>query len=375
MKKQIWIPILIVIIIIVVGLVIMAGNKQKPLEGEVKIGATLPLTGEAASWGQNALAGIKLAVQEINNHGGIKGRKVKLVSEDDKCSPKDGINAVNKLINIDKVMAILGPICSSAAGSEMPLVQEDKIPTIIVAASNSHLTKIGEYIFRIYPSDTLQGKYAAEFIFNNLGKKKVAVIYVKNDWGEGIQSVFVKRFKELGGQIVYKGNILQTETDFRTEIAKLKNSGANVLYLPVYPVNAVSAFKQMKETGLDIPIVGGDTFNGEEVVSSDYADGVFYTMPKFNLPKNFKERIKEVPGFSNLKIATPAPLGYDAAKVVFSAIEKAGINPEKIKDELKKISYKGISTPLIEFNENGDLKQAIFEVKVIKNKKSISYEK
>jgi branched-chain amino acid transport system substrate-binding protein len=211
-------------------------------------------------------------------------------------------------------------------------------------------------------------------MFNKLGKKKVAIVYVKNDWGEGIKEVFKSRFKELGGEIVYEGGVLQDQKDFRTEITKVKGSGAEALYFPVYPANGISAFKQFKEMAFNIPVVGGDAFDGEEVIKSDYSDGIIYTVAKINIPEDFKAKINSLPGFENLQVNMMAPLGYDSAKVMFLAIEKSGLDRQKIKEALKTTSYQGISNPLIEFDENGDLKNPAFEVKIIKNKQSGLYE-
>jgi len=231
---------------------------------------------------------------------------------------------MNKLVNIDKVIGILGPVCSSVGGPALPIAQNNGVPVVNIFASAPHLSKIGDYIFRVYPSDTFQGPVGADFIFNKLGKKKVAIVYVKNDYGEGLKDSFKARFKELGGEIVYEDGIIQDQKDFRTEIAKIKESKAEALYFPVYPANAVSALKQIKEMNLEIPVVGTDSFDGEEVVKSGYADGVIYTISKVDIPEDFKQKIKSLPGFENLQINTPAPFGYDAAKVMFLAIEKAG---------------------------------------------------
>jgi branched-chain amino acid transport system substrate-binding protein len=367
----------LIIVIVILAILAVTVWKPKPVEKEeevIKIGVLAPLTGEAASWGQNALAGITLATKEVNDKGGINGRKIEIVAEDDKCSA-EGVNAINKLINIDKVVGILGPICSASGGPALPIAQNNGVPVVIISASAPHLTKIGDYIFRVYPSDAFQGKVAAEFMFNKLGKKKVAIVYVKNDWGEGIKEVFKTRFKELGGEIVYEGGVLQDQKDFRTEITKVKASGAEALYFPVYPANGISAFKQMKEMDLKIPVVGGDTFSANEVIESEYADGIIYTEGKINMPEDFEQKIKSLPGFENLQINIVAPLGYDATKVMLLAIEKAGVDKQAIKEALKTTSYQGISNPLIEFDENGDLKSPAFDVKIIKDKHSVPYEK
>ena len=174
---------IVAVVLIVVGISYFSKNSSQPTSKEpIKIGLVAPMTGEAASYGEAAFGGATLAVKEINDAGGIKGRKIELVVEDDRCSSA-GANAISKLVSIDNVTAFIGPVCSASAGPGLPIAQNDKTPVIIIGASAPALTKIGDYIFRNYPSDTFQGKFAAEFVYNTLGKKKTAVIFVKNDWG------------------------------------------------------------------------------------------------------------------------------------------------------------------------------------------------
>jgi len=373
MKRGLWIAVGIVIVVII--LAVLFSTVWKPKQEEViKIGAVLPLSGEAASWGENGLAGMELAVKEINEAGGVNGRTIKLIAEDSKCSA-DSVSAIQKLVNIDKVDMIVGFVCSAAAGPALPITTDNNIPVIIIAASAPYLPTIGQNIFRIYPSDDAQGKFVADFIYNKLGKKKAALIYVKNDWGEGLQNTFTTRFEELDGEITYSSGVLQTETDFRTEISKIKDSNVDVLYFPVYPKNAVSALKQMKEMDLNITVIGGDILGGDEVVKSGYANGLIYTIGKIDLPDDFKVRIKSLSGFENLSINILAPLGYDSVKIITLVVQSAGsIEKQAVIDALSKLTYNGISNPNIEFDENGNLKTPVFEVMIVKNNEAVPYE-
>lgn len=339
---------------------------------EIKVGFVGPLTGEAASWGQNAMAGISLAVKEINDAGGIHGKKIKLISEDGKCGG-ESVTAVRKLIDIDKVQVMLGPICSPEAEPVVPILQEYNMPTVMPTPSAPGLTAGRDAVFRVYPSDSLQGAYAADFIYNDLGKRKVALIYVENTWGAGLNKVFTQRFKELGGKIVYNDNVMQEEEDFRTIITKIKKTDAEAIYAPIYANNAIAAFKQMQELGLDLPVVGGDVLNAEEVVKSGTADGVWYIVPLIDVPENFKAKILSVSGYSNLDVNLAASTGYDAANVMFEAIKKVGTNKNQLKQAIAATSMKGISNPVISFDREGDLKNAAMEVRVIKGKESVAY--
>ena len=306
------------IIILALALVVFLGGCAKVVEEEkkvekevIKIGLSSPMTGDAASYGEAFLGGAELAVKEINDAGGINGSNIKLVIEDDQCS-SEGALAFNKLINIDQVTAIVGPLCSSAAGSGLPIAQKAGIPTIVVGSA-PELTNVGDYIFRNYPSDNFQGKFAAEFVMNSLKKKKVAIIYENDDWGQGLKNVFTSHFQGLGGEVVFSDGILSDSTDIRTSITKAKNANPDILYFPVRSNIGTIGLKQIKEMGLDVTIIGGDSFTAEEMENTKEADGVLYTVAKVNNLENFQNKVKEVVGKSSNSFT---PYSYDAIKIL-----------------------------------------------------------
>ena len=175
-------------------------GQQEP----IKIGVVLPLTGDLSSMGEPAKDAVEFALEEINNAGGINGRKLEAIFENGKCDGAASISAVQKLINVDKVSAIIGEICSGATIAMAPIVEKNKVPLISPCSSNPDITNMGDYIFRVYPSDSLQGKYMAEYVKNVLNYSKVAVLYVNNDWGKGVAEVFKKTFINMGGEIIFQ---------------------------------------------------------------------------------------------------------------------------------------------------------------------------
>ncbi len=362
----IWV--VVILVVLVGGYFLLTAPAQET--GPIKIGLSSPMTGEAASYGDAFLGGAMLAVKEINDTGGINNRLIELVVEDDKCS-SDGATVYNKLANIDKVVGIVGPMCSAAAGPAVSIAQNAGVPSIIVASAPG-LTKAGDYIFRNYPSDSLQGKFAADYVYNTLGKRKAAIIYVQNDWGQGIKNVFGDRFKELGGEILYDEGIPQDSSDLRTLITKVKSVKPDVLFFPVYPKNAVSGLKQIKDLKLNVTIVSGDGFDGKEVTEADGAEGVLYTVAKLGLPEDFQKKVEEISG-KGTNIFTP--FAYDGVKIFAEVIRKVGTDKQAIKDELSKLYYtNGISLPVVEFDKDRDLKSAEFEIKIIKGGVGIPFE-
>lgn len=374
--NKIILPIVIAsILILTIGGVLWTKNKNaNNIDSTIKIGVSAPLTGEGASWGQNALAGAELAVKEVNDKGGIKGKKVELIVEDDKAVGTEGVNIFNKLTSVDKVVGILGPVASSVAGPSLPIAQESKTPVVMIASA-PHLTDIGEYIFQVFPSDAYQGKAATEFIAGQLKAKKVAMIYTNNDYGKGIAEIFKSESEKAGVEIVYEAGVDNTpDADFKTDLAKIKESKADAIFLPLYPANTITALKQAKEMGIKTPIIGTDSIDGEEVLKSGYAEGVIYAKGKTDLKNDFIEKIHALEKFKNLQVSSPALYSYDSAKIMLNAIEKAGTDKEKLQKEIAKTNYKGVSNPVIEF-ENGKLKNADFEVLTIKNGTAVKYAK
>jgi branched-chain amino acid transport system substrate-binding protein len=326
----------------------------------IKVGAMLPLSGEAANLGAQAKTGIDLAVQEINAAGGINGRMIEIIYEDDQCNAH-GVNAMTKLVSVDDVDAVIGPICSAAGGPGLPVAQADGTPTIILAASAPHLTQ-GEYIFRVYPSDAFAGKFMAQYI-KRTGKERVAVVYSKNDWGQGIRDSFVKEFTALGGQVIFEEGLPQDARDARTTVTKLQQAKPEMILSPMYPNTGVIFLKQLRDAGVNAPILAGDAFETAEVIDSGVADGVMLVSGKISNPDEFKAKVQAAGKESEYV----TPLGYDAVQVLAQALRKSGTDKNALRAALQETRYVGISNPLIEFDDTGDLKSAQYNVKLIKN--------
>jgi len=374
-KTAKWIITVLVIILVVAGIWYSQVKSSAPVDtGPIKIGVIAPLTGDVAIWGQSGLAGITLATNEINDNGGINGRKVELVIEDDKASPENSATAANKLISIDKVSALIISSASGATSAAVPIAQNNKIPSMVTIASAPSITAVGNYIFRSAPPDSSQGNFAADFIFDKMGKKNVAILWVTNAWGTGIDGVFKKEFLAKGGKITYESGVLETDVDLKGALLKVKNSGAEALYFPVYPASALAGFKQAKELKLDIPIICGDAIDGNDVLKNPVAEGIMYTLAKIGSPEDFLKKINGLGGFENLKPNIAGSMSYDGAKILFLAIEKARTtDSSRVIEKLVKTSYAGISSPIIEFDENREVKNPVFNVKIIKNGAVVDY--
>jgi len=372
MKKfWVWIGIAVVVILAVVLIVTQIRKEEK----EIKIGAILPLTGDAAQWGIPPLRGAELAVQEINSSNFLNS-KISLIVEDGKCDPKEGVSAFNKLVSINKVRLIMGEVCSSVTLAIAPIAEKNKILLISPASTNPKISEAGDYIFRVIPSDALRGKVFAEYVFNK-GYRKVGIIYINNEGGKGNRDSFKKRFEELGGQIVIEERYEPGATDMRTQLTKIKNVYPEVVMVVSYPSDTPILMKQAKELGLNTPLY----FQTEAVEdpnvlreAGNAAEGVIYILPapaEGEKPNEFIQRYEKAYGKKPELFAAEA---YDIIWLIANAIKETGkTDPTSIKDYLYTVKdYPGASG-VITFDKNGDVLKPM-AIKTIKNGKPVLIE-
>jgi len=201
-------------------------------------------------------------------------------------------------------------------------------------------------------------------------KKNVAVIYLQDDWGQAIEKVFSEEYTKLGGNIVVKESMLSSEQDARGILTKVKNSTAEFIYLPASITNGLAVLKQMQELNIDLPVIGGDFFASEDFFTNPIAEGIMVSSGNIQNPDEFQQKIKEKTGLENVNIL--APLGYDAMNLALQTFDAVGNDKEAIKNYLKNVSFeRSVSTEKIEFDQNGDLKDAAFVINDIQNKQLI----
>jgi len=364
-KTALWIALIIVVVVVIA--VFSGGSKTPELTGDpVKIGFIGPLTGDGANIGQNVKAAVSIAVDEVNAAGGIDGRPLEVIYEDGQCTGKVATNAANKLINIDKVPVILGGTCSAETSAFAGAAEQAKVVVLSDCSSAPELTNAGDYIFRDYPSDIYQGGFAADYIYNTLEKTKVAVLYGKSDWGEGVKNVFVEKFTEAGGEIVAEEGYEQTDRDLRTQFTKIKAADPELVYFLGYTEASIPGIEQAREIGLDVPLFGADAWDDSKIHTDtgDAGEGIMYTVIYAPLNDEFKAKMAEVVGNDEITICSPQ--AYDGVKILAQVMNEVGLDSTAIKDALYGVSYSGgVSADNISFDENGDLVGANYVVKVV----------
>lgn len=342
---------------------------------EIKIGVIASLTGPIAPYGERLKEGSELAVKEINQKGGIDGKFIKLIIEDDKSTPNDAVLAMKKLVNVDKVPVIIGVIGSSLAMAIAPIAENNKVVLLSTGASTPDYTNTGDYTFRNRSSAEQEVKKMAEVAFDIMKFRKIAVLYVDNDYGTSYKNVFIKRFEELGGTITLTESFSQGSADMRAQLSKIKPSSVDGIYLVAQAVEAVHVVKQAKELRINAQIlstIGVETANFLDL-AGEAAEGIIYSAASYN-PNSIDPNVKHFEALYRSEYNRSADLfaatAYDAIHILANVIKNYGYSSDEIKNGLYNVqNYSGVSG-LTSFDKNGDVIKPI-AIKKIKNGKFI----
>ncbi|HAP00251.1 MAG TPA: ethanolamine utilization protein EutJ [Fibrobacteres bacterium] len=346
---------------LIFGTGLTACNKKADSPNEILIGEYGSLTGGTATFGQSTHKGVSMAVEEINAAGGILGRKIKVITEDDQGKPEEAQTVVTKLISKDRVSAILGEVASSNSLAAAPVCQQNRIPMVTPASTNPKVTQIGDYVFRICFIDPFQGLVMAKFTFNSLKMKKVAILRdIKSDYSMGLADFFKQNFMAMGGEIVSDESYSQGDKDFNAQLTSIKGKNPEAVFVPGYYTEVGLIARQARKLGITGPLMGGDGWDSDKLweIGGEALNGCFFSNHySVNDPspaiQNFVSVFRTKYGGE-----TPdamAALGYDAAKVLFDAIRRAGSDkPDSVRMALTQVQgYSGV-TGSITLNENRD---------------------
>jgi branched-chain amino acid transport system substrate-binding protein len=320
----------------------------------IRLGAMLHLTGEFSIQGEAFRQGAELAQDTINSSGGINGKKLEVVFEDTQYKPLTS-NTVAKKLSSDK--SILGNIISTLTETKASanVLEKNKLPSIVLWDSSPELDKTGEFIFSIGPWAPASGEKSAEFAVNKLKAKKAVIINVQTEWSVYVSSYFESKFKELGGEVLYKIDIDPNERDFRTVLLKARNSNPDVIYAPI-DSNILPFFKQVKEYELKIPLITSDILDKELFdAGGDLFEGIYQSQssnPDFPATKlmleAYRKKYSKDPDY--LMYTSWA---YDGIMILAEAIKNGGMDREKIKESIYKIKDFQGASGVISFTTDG----------------------
>ncbi len=326
----------------------------------IKVGMYVDLTGATSSFGVSTKNGIDLAVEEINKNGGVLGKQLEVITEDDQGRPEQAKTVVQKLISQDKVQVVLGEVASTNSLAAAPVAQDAKIPMISPSSTNPKVTEVGDYIFRVCFIDPFQGSVMAKFAANDLNAKTAAIFGdVQSDYSKGLSQYFTQEFTKLGGTVVEEQKYTQNDTDFKGQLTSIRQKNPDVIYVPGYYGEVGIIAKQARELGMTQPILGGDGWDspklwdlGGAALKNTYISN-HYSVE--NPAPDIQKFVQAYEAKYNAKPDSLAALAYDAAYVLADSLKRAGsADAQKLRDAIAATKdFKGV-TGNISINDQRD---------------------
>jgi len=296
----------------------------------IPVGEFASLTGKEAAFGQSSHKGTLLAMEDINAAGGVLGKKINFIYEDNRSTPGESATIVKKLITRDNVVAVLGEVASGRSLEAGPICQANKIPMISPSSTNPKVTETGDYIFRVCFIDPFQGKLLAEFAKRSLKSQKIAIFSdVSAPYSVGLAQNFKEPFVVAGGQVVSEQKYTGGDKDFKAQLTAIKAASPDAIFVPGYYTEAGLIVAQARQLGITIPIFGGDGWEAPELIqiAGSALEGTYYST-HFSAENQEPKIQKFVQAFkTKYGGETPdamAALGYDSAMVLADSIKRAG---------------------------------------------------
>jgi branched-chain amino acid transport system substrate-binding protein len=337
----------------------------------IKIGEVNPITGAIGRYGTTCHQGIQLAIDQANSIGGVLGKKIVLLTEDNQSQAGQTSTIVRKFVTQDKVVAIIGDLTSSATLEGGPIAQAAKIPMVAPLATNPKVTEIGDYIFRVCFIDEFQGRVMARFALEKLKAKKAALLTdTKQDYSVGLSGFFKDTFVSGAGSVVREQSYSSGDTDFRAQLTSIKAAGPEVVFVPGYYPEVGIILKQARQLGITVPFIGCEAWDSPTLlqVAGKAADGCYFSN-QFSagdpnpavqeFARVYREKLGNLP--DNF-----AALGYDAANVVLDAIKRAdSTSPSAIRDAIAQTKdFAGVSGEItIDAQRNASKPAVILAIK------------
>ncbi|WP_222927665.1 ABC transporter substrate-binding protein [Biomaibacter acetigenes] len=354
MRKKYYYLTLMLILVFVAGIFMTACGGQKQTDNQsgqqsqsqtqseqsqssgkepIKIGHEVALTGDASMWGQSEENALQMEIEKINAAGGVNGRPLKLISYDNRADSIEAVNVAKRLIEQDKVVAIIGPAQSGVANAISSVTEEAKVPFIATTATNPLVTvpkegQLRKYAFRTCFIDPFQGRVAAQFAYYRLNAKKAAILYdVGSDYSAWLAKYFEDAFKEMKGEIVGKEAFRSGELDYRAMLGKIKQANPDVIFIPTAQKEAALAAKQARDLGIKATLMGGDNWGSPDLITlggSAVEGGYFVNLASMEDP-DIQDFIKEYKAKFNTDPVLPNPvMAIDALYMLVDAIKRAG---------------------------------------------------
>ena len=354
-----------------ITIISLSACTDKSNENVVDIGWIGPLTGDAAPYGIAIKRGTDLAISEINSDSSLT--KLNIIYEDDRANVREGINAFNKLVTVNKPPVIIQAAASSVMLANIPKAEKEKVVYISPSCSHIDIKEGGDYIFRIWPSDSDQAKFAAEYIFSELNYSKAAIININNDFGVSLGNEFKASFTSLGGSIVREESFNIEDVDMRIQLNRVLNSDADIIFIASHVKETQLILRQAKELGIELPFFADAAAYSNEIANAD--PSITKNLFVVNLSWNPASEDGKISAFSdkyqnrfNEQPDIYAAAGYDLIYVLSDVINSVdNITSENVKNALYEINnYNGL-TGSISFDEFGEVSKTYNVYRVREN--------
>ena len=343
----------------VMALMITGCAKKEEAVQPIKVGVAGPHSGDLASYGIPTVRAAELVVEEINAKGGVLGRPVELLIEDDVCKPEVATNTATKLVS-DGAVVVVGHVCSGATKAALGIYNDAGIIVMSPSATNPGLTQSGDYpnFYRTIASDDLQAKLGADYTVNTLGAKKVAVLHDKGDYGKGYAEFAKKYLEEMAGvEVVLFEGVTPGAVDYSAIVQKVGKSGAEAVVYGGYHPEASKIVTQMKKKKMDIFFVSDDGVKDVTFikVAGDYAEGVYASGPMdVSSLAMYQKAVEEHKAKYGEEPGAFFKEGYAATIALLNAIEKAGSTDSDAIEKVLRSEYVDTSVGNISFDKKGD---------------------
>jgi len=359
------IGVIVVVAVVAIGYFVSKGPSEPVSTGPIKIGFIGPLTGDGAPYGEAARGGLQIALDEINDNGGINGRMISIIYEDGECNNKSAVSAAQKLVNVDKVKIIIGGLCSGETLSIAPITEAAKIILFSPGSSAPSITSAGDYVFRNHVSDNYGGEFLAGVVAKN--RSRIAIFSESTDYAQGLRQAFKMKLKNPA---VFDEAFESSTKDFRSMLTKTKATNPDaIVIIAQVGGNAATIAKQARELGLtqqfySAYLAGPEYLTGGKAVEGTIMvdDVSLITSKGKNLSRLYRERFGSEPTYS-----VYVGGAYDAAFILSGAIDAIGENSDGIRDYLYNMKNFDGALGSYHFDQNGDPVGLTLTVKKVEN--------
>lgn len=350
-----------VVAVLAMTLSVTSCNASSGGSKPIKIGIVLPITGPNAATTRDHINGMMIAIDDVNNSGGLLGgRQIEVIKEDDRSQPSDGVSAVRKVITQDKVVAILGNFNSSVCAATRDVTNEFKIPQLVAGCTADYLPEGYPYFFRANINNTFQTVPFIRWLVRDQGRKRVAILYENTDWGRNLNDVSTAVVREYGGEALVQEGFNPGTTDFLAPLTKIKEVDPDLIISPALVTEAAIIIRQAKELGMEPSLFagwGGWSQSDLHELSDGAEEGVWVgesfpvLEPQNEVAKYLVEQVKK--RYPDPPTTYHAQ-GYDAALTLIEAIKRANSDdPQKIRDAIAETDGLQGSLGVIRIDENG----------------------